>query len=521
MAAPPQDVPRRPAGRILLVGAIFAAAGCGIVYELVAGTLSSYLLGDSITQFSLVIGLFLTAMGIGSYLSRFLKRDLVGWFVLGQIAVGLVGGAAALIGFAAFAFTEWYQTILLGVVVAVGTLVGLEIPLVVRILRDLSTLRGTLADVLSADYLGALAASVVFPFVLLPYFGLVRAGMVAGLVNVAVGGFVLWRFRREDARGRAGLMVLASITVLMLAIGIVYSGKLVSMMESRLYQDEIIFAEDTPYQRIVLTRWREDLRFYLNGHLQFAAVDEYRYHEALVLPAMAAAARHDRVLILGGGDGLAARQVFKYADVRRIDLVDLDHAVTDLFKSRPMLTKLNANSLNDPRMHIHNTDAFGFLQNTTDLYDVILIDLPDPSTATLGKVYSRTFYGLAGRHLAEGGVITCQSTSPFRSRLAFWCIMHSAAAAQWGPDQQTKLEVRPYHMVVPTFGTWGFFLAGTQLPPADSLKVDVETNFLTSDMMPGLFVFPLDMAEVETPISDLDHPEVVELYRTGYHKYFD
>ncbi|MCB9852349.1 MAG: polyamine aminopropyltransferase [Phycisphaerales bacterium] len=518
---PPHDEERTQAGRILLVGAIFSAAGCGIVYELVAGTLSSYLLGDSVTQFSLVIGLFLTSMGIGSFLSRYLKRDLIAWFVAGQIAVGIVGGFAALIGFAAFAYTELYQPILFGLVVVIGTLVGLEIPLVVRILRDLSSLRGTLANVLSADYLGALAASVLFPFALLPYLGLVSAGMLTGLVNVAVGGFVLWRFHKTIRRWTTGLSVATAIASLLLVAGIAYSTQTVSMMESRLYQDEIIYSKSTPYQRIVITRWREDLRLYLNGHLQFAAVDEYRYHEALVLPAMEAAARHERVLILGGGDGLAARQVLKYDGVKRIDLVDLDSEVTNIFKTWQILTRVNGNTLNDPRVHIHNTDAFGFLQNTTDLYDVILIDLPDPSAAGLGKLYSRTFYGLVGRHLADGGAMTCQSTSPFRSRSAFWCIAHTAGAARWGPENTTKLEVRPYHTLVPTFGTWGFILCGTSLPPTDLLKISVDSQYFTSATLPGSFVFPPDMSEIETPISDLNDPEVVKLYHSGYHKYLD
>ncbi|HPF39298.1 MAG TPA: polyamine aminopropyltransferase [Phycisphaerae bacterium] len=520
-ASPPIDTERPPSGRIIFVSAIFAAAACGIVYELIAGTLSSYLLGDSITQFSLIIGLFLTAMGVGSFLSRFITRDLIAWFVLGQVVVGLVGGFAALIGFAAFAYTDLCQPILYGLVVIVGSLVGLEIPLVVRILRNLSTLRGTLANVLSADYLGALAASVVFPFALLPRFGLVGAGMLAGLVNVLVGGAVLWRFRGEVRRWSGILAPSIVLAIVALGAGLGFSHRIVGRLEGALYQDEIVYTKQSQYQLIVITRWRNDLRLYLNRHLQFAAIDEYRYHEALVLPAMEAAARRQRVLILGGGDGLAARQVFKYRDVERVDLVDLDPAVTDLFRTAPMLTSLNQDSLNDPRLHIHNTDAFRFLQDSTDLYDVVLIDLPDPSRAELGKLYSRTFYGLVGRHLAEGGVMTCQSTSPFRSRSAFWCIAHTAAAAQWGPEGSLRMEVRPYHTLVPTFGTWGFILAGVRLPPTTDLKISVPSDYITTAFLPGLFVFPPDMSDLDTPISDLDDPKVVELYEYGYHKILD
>jgi spermidine synthase len=517
---PPVTVSSRSAGMVL-VAAVFIAAICGLVYELIAGTLSSYLLGDSVTQFSLVIGFFLTAMGVGSFLSRYIERNLIAWFVLIEIAVGFIGGFAALIGFAAFAYTELYAPVLMGVVVLVGILVGLEIPIVIRVLRDLSALRVTLANVLSADYLGALVASVVFPFALLPHLGLVRAGMTTGLVNVVVGGLVLFRFREETKHWKNPLIAVACSAGLSLGAGMLFSARLVSNMETRLYQDEIVLAMDTPYQRIVITRWREDVRLYLNGHLQFATVDEYRYHEALVLPAMAAAARHDRVLILGGGDGLAARQVLRYEDVKRIDLVDLDPDVTRLFGTRPMLMALNENSLNDPRVTIHNQDAFAFVREATDAYDVILIDLPDPSVPGLSKLYSEAFFGLVGRRLADGGAMACQSTSPFRSRSTFWCIAHTAAAAKWGPDASIGLQVQPYHAEVPTFGTWGFILAARKLPEIDSLEMPAGSRYMTTELLASLFVFPPDMAELETPINQLNDPVIVQLYHAGYHKYFD
>lgn len=517
---PATTVSSRSAG-IVLVGAVFIAAMCGLVYELIAGTLSSYLLGDSVTQFSLVIGLFLTSMGIGSFLSRYIDRNLIAWFVLIEIAVGFVGGFAALIGFAAFAYTETYEPILMGVVAIVGILVGLEIPIVIRVLRDLSALRVTLANVLSADYLGALVASVVFPFALLPYCGLVSAGMLTGQVNVLVGLIVLFMFREQTARFRRQLLTVGMIAIAMLGLAMIYSVAMASRMEARLYQDEIVVAMDTSYQRIVITRWREDVRLFLNGHLQFASVDEYRYHEALVYPAMAAAARRSRVLILGGGDGLAARLVLRYDDVKHIDLVDLDPDVTRLFSTRPMLTALNEHSLADPRLTIHNQDAFAFVREATETYDVVLIDLPDPSVPGLSKLYSEAFFGLVGRRLAEGGTMTCQSTSPFRSRSTFWCIAHTVAAAKWGPDASIGLQVRPYHADVPTFGTWGFILAGRNLPPTESLVMPANAKYVTNAILPALFVFPPDMAELETPINQLNDPVIVQLYHAGYHKYFD
>ncbi len=521
MSDPPKEASLGRSAGVMLLLAVFVAAICGLVYELIAGTLSSYLLGDSVTQFSLVIGFFLTAMGVGSYLSKFVSRNLIAFFIGVEIAIGLIGGVTALVGFAAFALTELYQPILLGLVVVVGALVGLEIPLVVRILRQMQSLRVSLANVLSADYVGALAASIVFPFALLPHLGLVRAGMVIGLANVAVAGLFLWRFESIVGRSARRLKTVALASGLLLAGGAVASGRLVSYFESRLYQDEIILALRTPHQRLVITRWRDDVRLYLDGHLQFSSVDEYRYHEALVHPAMSLAGRREHVLILGGGDGLAAREVVKYPDVGSVEIVDIDPVVTNLFRDNPMLRALNNEILSDSRVTVHNLDAMRFLQETDRLYDVIIMDLPDPSAPGLGKLYSTTFFGLIGHSLTSDGMLAAQCTSPFRSREAYWCIINTIEAVKWGPGVNDRFHARPYHTVVPTFGTWGFVVAGRHPPDVEDVVLRVPARYLSDDLLQTLFVFPPDMARVETPISTLDDPVVCRLYSQGYHKYLD
>lgn len=514
-----RDLPG-PTGAVL-VAAIFVLAICGLVYELIAGTLSSYLLGDSVTQFSLVIGLFMTAMGVGSYVSKYFGGDLLSRLISVEIAVGLVGGLMGLACFAAFSFDYMYQPILFGFVVATGLLVGLEIPLVTRILRSASSLRITLANVLSADYAGALFASALFPFLLLPFLGVVRAGLVMGLLNVGVAAAVIGVFRHRLGKSSRGLLQQAVTAFAMLAGAFVFSGTMVSFLETRLYADEIVFAQTTPYQRIVVTRWRDNLRLFLNGHLQFASVDEYRYHEALVHPAMGWVRRRENVLILGGGDGLAAREVAKYPDVQTIDLVDIDPAVTELFATNPLLTEVNHHIFDDPRLTVHNQDAFAFLRTTREAYDVILLDLPDPSTPELSKLYSRPFYGLAAQHLRSGGLIAAQCTSPFRSREAFWCAVHTLASIPSGPARERGMQVRPYHTIVPTFGTWGFAVAGAQVPPAVEWEQRVDMRYLNRDVLAAALVFPPDMTEVETPVTSLDDPVIARLYRGGYHKYLE
>ncbi len=515
----PPPSPSSKARGAVLVAAIFFAAGAGLVYELIAGTLSSYLLGDSVTQFSVVIGIFLSAMGLGSYLSGKVKKDLASWFVAVEIAAGLLGGLSALAAFAAFALTQSYQFVLLGSVVVVGTLVGFEIPLVVRILRELEALEDALAHALAADYMGALFASICFPFLLLPYFGLVRAGLVMGILNVLVGAFTLHVFREDIGKHYRSLAIGTFLSLAILFAAMIFAGASVGWLENQLYQDEVVHAETTKAARLVLTRWRGDIRLYLNGHLQFSSVDEYRYHETLVHPAMLASERRNHILILGGGDGLAAREVLRYAEVKSIDLVDIDPRLTELFSTRPMLTDLNQNSLNHPKVTVLNTDAMAFLEKTTKHYDVIMADLPDPSTPSLGKLYSRSFYQLVGRRLAEGGMFVTQATSPFRSREAFWTIKQTIEAAQIHADPHRKFQARGMNIVVPTFGTWGFILAGAQKPDPTARRIQVPTRFIRDEYIPGLFTFPKDMAESPQSVSQLNDPQVQIRYVEGYHRY--
>ena len=279
-----RDPEPQVAGLPLLM-TVFVAAVCGLVYELLAGTLSSYLLGDSVTQFSLVIGLFLTSMGVGSYLSKFIQDRLLERLIQIEFAVGLIGGSMAALGFAAFAYTSAYIPVLVGLVCLIGIFVGMEIPLVIRILRASRQLDVTLAQVMSLDYIGALLASLAFPFLILPELGLVRGGFLIGLLNVLIGLYLLYRVR-DPSRSLRSLRATGWTLSVCLLVGVILSNYATNHFEDQLYQDEIIYAETSKAQRIIVTRWRNDIRLYLNGHLQFSSADEYRYHEALVHPAM-------------------------------------------------------------------------------------------------------------------------------------------------------------------------------------------------------------------------------------------
>lgn len=499
--------------QIMLLLGTFAIAVCGLVYELLLGTLSSYLMGDSVLEFSLVIGLFMTAMGLGSWLSRFARSDLAGNFIRVQIGVGLAGGLAPLVLWLAFAGLSTYRPFLLLCCGLIGTLVGLEIPLVVRLLERLRELRVNISNVLTADYIGALAAALLFPLVLVPQLGLLRTGLVFGLLNLLVAGLALWTFRAELLRPRRMAFGLATAVVLLLIL-VAQAPQLTRLFEDRLYADEIVFAESTPYQRLVLTRNGERLRFFINGALQFDALDEYRYHETLVHPALSLAPSRRRVLILGGGDGLAAREVLRWPEVERIEVVDLDPAVTDLFGRNPLLRRLNGDALNDPRVEVINADAQQFLERSDQLWDLILIDLPDPRTPALSKLYSTSFYRLAASRLAAAGVLVTQATSPLYARAAYWCVHDSVA-------EGSGLNVKPYHAYIPSFGDWGFVLATPLRPDWARVSAPAGSRFLTPEIAATLTRFPPDMAPLDVALNRIGDHAVLRYYRQGWGQWFE
>ncbi|MFO0504641.1 MAG: polyamine aminopropyltransferase, partial [Acidobacteriota bacterium] len=285
---------------IVLFISVFLIAACGLIYELIAGALASYLLGDSILQFSTVIGSYLFAMGIGSWLSRYIRRGLVTQFVAIELMVGLVGGFSSSLLFLAFAYTEGFRFLLYALVTVIGVLVGLEIPLLMRILKERFQFTELVANVLTFDYLGALGASLLFPLVLVPRLGMVRSALLFGLVNAGVAVWSLYLFRAQI--GPAPLLRVAGVVVIvLLGAGMGFADRITETAENSIYADEVIFSRTTRYQRIVLTKWKDDVRLFLSSHLQFSSRDEYRYHEALVHPGLAALGAARRVLVLGGG----------------------------------------------------------------------------------------------------------------------------------------------------------------------------------------------------------------------------
>lgn len=507
-AGPPAAASPRPL-EVALLASVFVVAACGLVYELAAGALASYVLGDSVLQFSTVIGTYLFAMGVGSWLSRFFERQLPAHFLRIELLVALIGGSLPAMLFLAHAWQPGaFRVLLYGLVLLVGMLVGLEIPLVMRILKRNVALKELVSQVLTFDYLGALAVSVAFPLLLVPQLGLIRTGLLFGLMNALIAVWALWLFRHE-LRRFAAHAVACLLTVGVLGAAFAGSQQITSLAEDKFYQDRIVLAESSPWQRIVVTQGRGGLRLFLNGNLQFAQADEYRYHEALVHPAMAGHGAPRKVAVLGGGDGLAVREILRYPSVESVTLVELDPHMTRIFAADPALAALNAGALASPKLRIVHADAFKWLQETPDVFDVIVVDFPDPTNFSIGKLYTNAFYALLEQRLAASGFAVVQTTSPLVARQSYWTVATTI--------ESVGLRTAPYHANVPSFGEWGFIIASRRpwQPPA---SLPTGLRFLTPAGVPPLFQFPADMARVPAEVNRLANQALVTTYEREWGK---
>jgi len=489
-----------------LVLSTLIVASCGLGYELIDGALSSYLLGDSILQFSSVIGCYLFAMGVGSWLSKYIDDDdVLDRFVDIELLVGLFGGISAAVLFAVFAWISApFRAALYAFVLALGMLVGMEIPLVMRAFwQRREALRETVSSVLTFDYLGSLVVSLIFPLVLAPRLGLLRTGFLFGILNALVALTATHIFRDQLCaihRKTAGAVFIIGL----LASGFITSGQLTRLAEHGIYGDEIVYAKTTPYQRILITQWRDDMRLYLNGNLQFSSRDEYRYHEALIHPVLESLPWAKNVLVLGGGDGLAVREILRHQNIEHVTLVDLDPAMTTLFSTSAPLVKLNGGSLKNPKVTVINDDAVRWLESNTDVFDSIVADFPDPTNFGLGRLYSVPVFRLFARHLSEHGYAVIQSTSPYFAPHAFWTIVATLRDA--------GLHTWPYHCYVPSFGDWGFVIASHRADFTPPTHYSVPTRWLDAQTTADMFHFPADMPALSMPPNHLNDQPLVRLF---------
>ncbi len=434
----------------LLLFSVFVLSLCGIIYELILGSLASYLAGNPVLQYSLTIGFFLSSMGLGSYLSRFFRKDLVRVFVVVEVLLGVTGGISVFIIYYFFSVSELFYYLHIFFLVLIGTLVGLEIPLVTRILKEYGDLKDILSNVLSLDYLGGLAGSLLFPLVMYPFLGRLTASLVIGIANSVVALILV--FYLLPAHRIKRIVWLPGLAIVGM-LGMIFYGDVIERtLEQHLYEDDIVYSGQTQFQRIVLTRNRNDFRLYLDGSLQFSTSDEYRYHEMLVLPAVFCHSENpQKIAVLGGGDGLAMASLLRFDFIQSIDLVELDADMVNLARNHAGFRMINRDAVRDSRVHVHIMDAFQFMRNPGDLYDIIIADFPDPHDEVIARLYSREFYRILQKRLSPGGILVTQSTSPLFAGEAFWNIHYTM--------KEVFPEVIPYHVFVPSFGQWGFNMA--------------------------------------------------------------
>ncbi|NOY57866.1 MAG: polyamine aminopropyltransferase [Calditrichaeota bacterium] len=543
---------------LVLYISMFVMGACGLAYEYTLSKVASDILGNSIRQWAIIIGVMMFFMGVGSDLQKYFNnRDLVDKFIYFEILIGLLGAFGPITLLYTFAkIPSHYVLVQYFFVTAIGLIIGFEIPLITRINETfISELRLNLGAVLKMDYIGALVGSLVWIFLLPKYFTIMQSAFVLGLANISIA---LMTFIFFKGLVRQKQKIAASIFVVFILIGVgFFSAKgWTTYSEQFLYRDRILLSETTKYQHIVLTQSRAgDISCYINGHLQFNSFDEAIYHENLVHPAFALSPVHKRVLILGGGDGLALREVLKYKDVQSVTLCDIDPQMTTLAAKNPYFQKLNKNSLQNSRLtiihnnalipagkemlqienqndfqrysfhddveiNVINIDAAKFVEQISGVYDIIIIDFPDPNSFDLSKLYSVNFYRHVKKKLSAYGIVVQQSTSPIHAKEVFLCIGRTIKSA--------GLAVVPYHDNVPTFGEWGWWIGGRaeryspetiaqKLRTIDTL--DVPTKYLTPELIHASLIFGKNqLKSLNSDVNTIDNNRAFAYYLKAWQR---
>lgn len=536
---------------------MFVMGACGLAYEYTLSKIAGDILGNSVRQWAIIIGVMMFFMGIGADLQKYFPdKFLVDYFIFFEILLGLTGAFGPIVYIYAYGhFPMQFVVVQYFFIVAIGLIIGFEIPLITRINEQfIRQLKLNLAAVLKMDYIGSLAGALGWVFFLPLYFEQVQSAFVLGILNLLVAGFTLYFFRKMVIK-KLLLFGLFMLSLIVIVFGFLNSTDWRVYAEQYLYRDQIVFSRTTRYQHIVLTKSRSgDISCYINGHLQFKSVDEFIYHENLVHPAFAIAPYRKTILILGGGDGLALREVLKYPDVEKVVLCDIDPAMTDLAQVNEYFLEVNEESLlgakvfilknnalfpadsfdvitvsqndlhgrrysNTARVEIINIDAVKFVEQISGIYDIIIMDFPDPNSPDLAKLYSEQFYRNLKKKLAANGIIVQQSTSPFHAKEVFLSVGRTLKASGFS--------VIPYKDNVPSFGEWGWWIGGHEdyfsaatlrkrISSIEKLKVD--TQYLTAEVLKGALIFGKDQLnsdddEINTLANNLIYEYYLESWK--------
>jgi len=498
--------------------AIFATGLSGIVAEYILSTLATYFLGDSVLQWTMIMSVMLFSMGLGSRISKSFQTNLLEKFILIEFLLSFLVAFSSLTAYTISAWTTYTGVVIYGLSILIGLMIGMEIPLVVRLNQEFQSLRVNISSVLENDYYGSLAGGVFFAFVGLPYLGLTYTPIVLGFVNfaVAIGLFViLWKKIKQPHKTR---IVSAGVLVFVVLIsGFFVAQPIIKFGEQKKYKDKIVYTEQSKYQKIVITQWKNDYWLFINGHQQLSTFDEEMYHEPLVHPAVGLTKTPHNILVLGGGDGCAVREILKYPSVQKITLVDLDPAMTNLGKTHPILRVMNNDAFWNEKVNVINTDGYNYIEETQEMFDVIIIDLPDPKTIEMGRLYSYEFYSKCYKHLRKFGVIVTQAGSPYFAANAFKCINSTITKAGF--------TTVPMHNQVVTLGEWGWVL-GAKSISQENLKKElqalefnnIETQWINNEAMRLLTSFGKDFFakdSIDIEVNEIHNPVLYKYYLNG------
>jgi len=540
---------------LLLCACMFASGACGIILEYIQASLASMILGNSFEQWAMVIGLMMFWMGFGSLIqTQISKKYLIYAFIGVETALALVGGFSPTLTYISYGYTGHYSLVLYFFVSFIGIMIGLEIPVIIRINNDFSKeLSTNLGNILSADYVGSLIGSFIYVFILLRFTPITEAAFLTAGANFFLA-FITYIYFSKKGLIKKGVFIPAMMMLTLCAVsyGYLNNQQWNIKIEQPLYDDPIILSKATQYQHITITHYKpfDEVRLFLNGNLQFCSTDEQRYHEPMVHPVMNLVPIRTKVLILGGGDGCVLREVLKYKDVKEVLLVDLDPEMTRLAKTHPILKRINQNAFKDARLvtltdkgitpginkslyietskkkhpakqsdtiklaqvKVMNVDADKYLSQVKGFWDVIIIDMPDPSTPELTKLYSTEFYKKTKQHLSQHGMMVVQATSPYLAKQSFLCIGRTIKSAE--------LSILPFHENVPSFGDWGWFLIWHPnikkekiMERIEHLQIDVPTRFITQKIFKSELVFGKDeLITTDSQINTILYPALLSIY---------
>lgn len=498
--------------------AIFATGLSGIVAEYILATLATYFLGDSVMQWTMILSIMLFSMGLGSRISRNIRTKLLEKFIFIEFSLSFLVAFSSLAAYTISAWSVYTGVAIYGLSILIGLMIGMEIPLVMRLNNEFQVLRVNISSVLEYDYYGSLAGGVFFVFIGLPYLGLTYTPIVLGLVNfsVALGLlFILWN--KIDANIKIRIASVASVLSVVLVSGFFIAQPIIRFGEQKKYKDKVVYSEQSKYQKIVITQWKNDYWLFINGNQQLSSFDEEMYHEPMVHPAMSLTKTPHNILILGGGDGCAVREILKYSDVQKITLVDIDPAMTNLGRNNEIIKKINNNAFSDDKVSVINTDGYNYIEDTKEMYDVIIVDLPDPKTIELSRLYSYEFYSKCYKHLRKYGVIVTQAGSPYFASNAYNCINKTMKKAGF-----TTI---PMHNQVITLGEWGWILGAKNIS-SKNLKAElqslefesIETKWINNEAMSLLTSFGKDFFKkdcTEIKVNEIHNPVLYKYYLNG------